>query len=71
MTDGKVEAGDVYRTRVGDVFHDWQRGDRVVAEVIRGEDLHRYQGSVYWRRGSTAEKCALHGGRRQVFQVRD
>lgn len=62
MTNAKVD--------VGDVLHDWTRGDRVVVAVIRPEDLHRYTDGR-WRRGSTAETCALHGGRRQRFEVRD
>ncbi len=67
-------------TQVGDVLFDWSRtkpgdhsaGYRVVTRVMRPEELGRLTDGLWWR-GSSAERCALHGGstRRQVFEVRD
>ena len=67
-------------TQVGDVVFDWGRtkagdhaaGYRVVTHVIRCEHLGRFTDGI-WRRGSTTERCALHGGstRPQQFDVRD
>jgi hypothetical protein len=56
-------------TNVGDVIFDWSRtkpndresGYRVVTRVIRCEDLGRFTDGVWWK-GSSAERCALHGG---------
>jgi len=61
-----------YRTNPGDVLPDWTRGARVVVKVERAEDIHRYTDGLCWR-GSTSERCALHGGqtRPQPFEVRD
>lgn len=59
-----------YRTKVGDVLFDWSRttagnhatGERVVWAVLRAEDLGRFTDGANWRGGSSAERCALHGG---------
>ena len=61
-----------YRTNVGDRLRDWRRGDRVVVAIWRAEDLGRFTDGWGWR-GSTAERCALHGGatRPQDFGVRE
>jgi hypothetical protein len=61
-----------YRTNPGDVIQQVGYPDRVVVQVWRGEDIGRFTDGL-WRRGSSAERCALHGGqtRTQVFQVRD
>lgn len=58
--------------RVGATLWDWQVGWLVVTKITRPEDLGALTDGT-WRRGSNAERCALHGGstRRQVFQVRD
>lgn len=56
-------------TKVGDVLFDWSRtkagdhtaGYRVVVHVTRPEDLGRLTDGIWWR-GSSAERCALHGG---------
>jgi len=60
------------RLKIGAVIHDWQRGDLVVVGNLGPEDLGRFTDGLSWR-GSTAERCALHGGqtRTQVFEVRD
>jgi hypothetical protein len=60
------------RTTVGAVLPDWERGPRVVVQIWRGEDIGQLTDGL-WRRGSSSERCALHGGqtRPQTFQVRD
>jgi hypothetical protein len=65
-----TSATDTYRTKPGAVFHDWRRGDRVVVSILRSEDLGRFTDGVWWK-GSSAERCALHGGHpRREMSVR-
>lgn len=61
MKDGRCEIGDVLfdwsRTKAGDHSQAW----REVVAIIRPEQLGRFTDGVVWR-GSSAERCALHGG---------
>ncbi len=72
VTQQRTKAVVEQRTKVGAVLHDWERGPREVVRIWRAEDIGQFTDGL-WRRGSSSERCALHGGstRRQVFQVRD
>jgi hypothetical protein len=48
-----------YRTQIGDRIRDPYSGDVEVVGVLRAEDLGRFVTGSY--RGSSAERCALHG----------
>lgn len=55
---------DTYRTVSGAVLHDWTRGDRVVVQVWRSEDIHRFVDARCYRYRFADERSALHSGRR-------
>jgi hypothetical protein len=48
-------------TNVGDVIFDWSRTKPNDRESGYREDLGRFTDGVWWK-GSSAERCALHGG---------
>ena len=49
------------------VLHDWQRGERLVEEVLRPEDLGRFVDGAHLN-GSSAGRCALYGGRKTPIE---